>query len=175
MTRAPLALASCVSSSPTPPAAACTTTVSPGWTAYVEFEQVVRGHPLQQRAGGDVVRQGVGHRHGRRRADDHLLRVAPRPLRPRDPLAEAQVRHIRTDGRDDAASLGAEHERRGHRVQAGSLIDVGEVDACRSYVYPDLAGPWLRDRPILDLENLGPAGLGDDHCAHDPIVARRPG
>ena len=71
--------------SPTPPAAACTTMVSPGFTAIGAADQVLRGHALQHHRGGGLEVDRVGQLHQPVGGDHPLGRVGAERRRHRRP------------------------------------------------------------------------------------------
>src|SRR5690606_20828141 len=69
-----------------------------------------------------------------------------------------------------AGALGSRHERGLHRIGAGALIDVDEVDPCGLHVDPYLALTRLGHLTLLDPAHLGTALLADHHRTHHCLL-----
>ena len=131
--------------------------------------EVVGGHALEDRRGGDLVRDAVGHRHGALLRHQHALGVAAGSRGPRDAVAGLELRDALPDLRHRAGALGARDERRLGRVEADALalVDVAEVDARRVEVDEQLSGARPRIRLVARLEDLGAALLRHDDRAQN--------
>ena len=159
MTRpAPHALASCTATLPTPPAAACTTTDSPGTRWVAGPQQVPRRGALHQHGqGGDVV-DTIGQRVDRRRVGERLLGIA----------ARGRDREHPSSRRVTAHDLGAGDERQrlpGEIAVLGlvgvRVVDTGGVDV-------DQGQTVTRDGvgQVDEVEHLGATEPGDLDRTH---------
>src|SRR3569623_134097 len=83
-------------------------------------------------------------------------------------VARMKVGDALPDRRDDTRALDSRRERKVDLVEADAVVDVDEIEPDRFVPHPDLSGPRLADRPLLELENLRSANLANDtRSAHD--------
>src|SRR5690606_23787230 len=71
---------------------------------------------------------------------------------------------------DDARALPARHEGQRHLVEAGALVDVDEVEPDGLVADHHLAWPRRERRALLELQDLGTAGLVDENGAAHFLV-----
>ena len=145
--RAPISRASCTARQPTPPAAACTTTVSPGAIRRAGAQQVPRRGALQHQGQRGGVVDRVGQRERRRRVGERLLGV-PAVGEQRDDPAPVRVAADHLGARDERELL-----RR--QVVVGRLVGVGVVDAGRADVEQQQRAARLGRGQVDELEDLG--------------------
>ena len=148
MTVAPKALPSWIAAEPTPPAPACTSSVSPGCSRarstrlnQLEMERVVQRGALG-------IAQPVGDQHRAGRVDDRVLgEAAVGAHRDADDAPPDQVLRARAGALDDAHRFHARDERRLQRHdRPASAHDVGvvEVHAERRHLDAHLARARVR-------------------------------
>jgi hypothetical protein len=84
----------------------------------------------------------------------------------RHAIPDTQARDAFTHRRHDTRALATRRVRERHRVLAGPLIDLDEVDADRLETNDDLTGPgrWLGY--VLEAQHLGTADLVDANRFH---------
>ena len=159
---APQSLASWIARLPTPPAPACTTTVSPAcrWVLVRSRCQAVAPWTRVVSAWASETSSGTSNSSSGSAAI--FSRVAAGADEADEPAA-GLVAHDR---------LGAGYQREGLLGEVGilGLVGVGVVDAGREHVEDALAGLRFRIGQVPDDEGLGAAELGDLDGAHEPTV-----
>ena len=91
-----------------------------------------------------------------------------------DAIADREFGDAASDLPHDAGRLGARRVRSRHRVGAGALIDLDEVDADRFDVDQQLARARRRRRDVVDRENLRPTSFVNSNRAHCLDSSARP-
>ena len=157
---APAALASWMAARPTPPAPACTSTVSSPcrWPNSNRQSSAVPnsiGTPaasLDRQPVGDGVRRARRHR--------HQLGVAAGAHRRHDRLADGEAGDPGADLAHDPGGLVPDDVRAGRHHAAGAVEQVAALDAHRLDLDQQPAGPHLGVGHVDVLEDLGPSGVG---------------
>ena len=75
------------------------------------FDEEVCGHPLQERRGGDIEADPVGHLRDEIGWRNTVFRVGADGVGARNPVADMKRRHPVTHRGDGSGDLGAENER----------------------------------------------------------------
>ena len=121
--------------------------------------QVVRGQPLQHDGGRDPQVNAVRHGYRLVGGNRDALSVAARALAPRDVVAGGELMDVLPHRDNRASALAARDV--GHRVlvDAGTTVDVDEVDAGRRDLDDDLARPGDGLWPLPWHHRLGTAKL----------------
>ena len=127
-------------------------------------EEETRGHALQERRGGEFVRNVVRKLDQQFRRHIAALAIgADWRARVGHAAADREAIDPGPDRFDDASGLHAWHAGRLQEVEiARPAVDVDEIDADRGVADANLAGSQVGQAHILDSQNLGAAIGGDD-------------
>jgi hypothetical protein len=136
------------------------------------LEQVLGGQALEHHGRAGFEADGVGQlADALRRHDAHLAVRTGRMAGIGRAVANLEMRDTLAHRLDDARAFHA--QRQGHRqlVQAGTLVDVDEVQADGLVADADLARPGLADLDLHQFHFLGAAMLADaDGFAHAVLL-----
>jgi hypothetical protein len=132
----------------------------------------VRGHALQHRGRGGVVRDGIRHAHDRRRRCDDDLRIRARRRRPRDAVADREVGHACADALDAARALEARDEGQRAGIEPRAKVDVDEVHARSCNADAELSGARRARVALGEREHFGSTDSFDqDRVRHARSLA----
>ena len=151
MTVRPSSFAHCETMSPTPPAAACTRTMSParsGQTRRIRYADVSPRIVIAAAVSQEISARQLDQR---RRRDDPLGAVRAERVeeaRVGHAVAGHDVRHAVADRLDDAGRLDAHAVRQRNRIETRAEVRVGEIEADGDVPKPRLAGPGRRRRRL---------------------------
>ena len=125
-----------------------------GFQRKRRVREIVRGHALQHGGGGgleiDVVRDL--HQHGRRHHG--VLRIGAAGHRVGHAVAGRDFRDALADCFHRARAFAADRDRRIGLVQAGTEVDVDEVDAAGGDAHQRLSGAGLGHRHVHQLRDF---------------------
>jgi hypothetical protein len=121
--------------------------------------QVVGRHSLQHHGRRELGRDAFRDGHETVRRDEHMCRVRPVHVRPRDALADAHVADSAAHLLDKACSFDAERERHRQLVLAAALVDVDEVHSGSLDADQGLPRAGRGKLHVVELHHFGSARL----------------
>jgi hypothetical protein len=131
------------------------------------------GHPLQERRGGNVKSDIVGHLRydiGWRNA---VFGIGTDCVGAGNPVTDTKRRNPITHRGDRPGDLGSEDKRYFVRVQPGPEVCVDEIHADRLGFDQHLARAGGGLRPVDVVEDFWSAVLGDFNGLHNRLISRR--
>ena len=166
ITWAPRLVAHWVRIRPTPPAPACSSTVSPDCTGYTDLISKWAVIPLRIAAAATSDGHRIRHRGNDIDGCDTVLGVGADGVGGRDPVTHTQRGHAFTHRCHRARHFGAEDERQFVRIQPRPKIGVDEIHADRLGLDHHLAGPGGGLRLVDQGKDLRSAGVLDFNRVH---------
>ena len=137
------------------------------------LDQVLHRHALQHHRRALLERQGVGEFH--QLLGGHHARFRIGTLRAAgvgDAIASLDVGDAAAYCLDDAGTFSAQAGRQGGGVQAGTEIDVDEIQADGVVLDARLAGAWVANGNVFPFEDFGAAGLMEtDGFGHGVLLS----
>ncbi len=128
--------------------------------------EIMRRHPLEHDGGGDVVPDAVGHGDGLICRDRDELGVGADGERPRHSIPDVMPIDTVAEGNDLPGPFETRHEGQLHGIEPAAVVRVDVVEAGPCDPDQDLAGSWCRIGELAELQDIGPAGRGDDDRFH---------
>ena len=110
----------------------------------------MRRQPLEQHRGGLLKTDRVRQRHGPVRRGERMRGVRAGREDKGDAVADLDVRHVRTDGPDDAGAFQAERQGEVALVKSAAQLRVEQIDAGGLDLDQNLARSGRGQRQVLE-------------------------